>query len=68
MKGPFHYQECNWAIISETAKTEGLIHIFAVMEQCNTYKPRHNKTTGKTFLKFDQSKWHGHIPCGMETL
>lgn len=26
------------------------------MEQCNTYKPWHDKTTGKTFLKFDQSK------------
>lgn len=26
------------------------------MEQCNTYKPWHDKTTGKTFLKFDWSK------------
>lgn len=26
------------------------------MEQCNTYKPWHDKTTGKTFPKFDQSK------------
>ena len=26
------------------------------MEQCNTYKPWHDKTTGKTFLKFDRSK------------
>ncbi len=43
-------------IISETGKTEGLIHIFSAMEQCNTYKPWHDKTTGKTFLKFDQSK------------
>ena len=43
-------------IISKTGKTEGLIHIFSAMEQCNTYKPWHDKTTGKTFLKFDQSK------------
>ncbi len=43
-------------IISQTGKTEGLIHIFSAMEQCNTYKPWHDKTTGKTFLKFDQSK------------
>ena len=43
-------------IIQETGKTEGLIHIFSAMEQCNTYKPWHDKTTGKTFLKFDQSK------------
>ena len=43
-------------IIQETGKTKGLIHIFSAMEQCNTYKPWHDKTTGKTFLKFDQSK------------
>lgn len=43
-------------IIRETGKSEGLIHIFSAMEQCNTYKPWHDKTTGKTFLKFDQSK------------
>ena len=43
-------------IISDTGKTEGLIHIFSAMEQCNTYKPWHDKTTGRTFLKFDRSK------------
>ena len=43
-------------IISESGKTEGLIHVFSAMEQCNTYKPWHDKVTGKTFLKFDQSK------------
>lgn len=43
-------------IISETGKTDGLVHIFSAMECCNTYKPWHDKTTGKTFLKFDQRK------------
>ena len=43
-------------IIQKTGKTEGLVHIFSAMEQCNTYKPWHDKATGKTFLKFDQSK------------
>ena len=43
-------------IIQKTGKSEGLIHIFSAMGQCNTYKPWHDKTTGKTFLKFDQSK------------
>ena len=38
-------------VLSCTGKTEGLIHIFSAMEQCNTYKPWHDKTTGKTFLK-----------------
>ena len=44
-------------LISKTGKAEGLIHIFSAMEQCHTYKPWHDKTTGKTFLKFDQSKF-----------
>ena len=43
-------------IIQKTGKTEGLVHIFSSMEQCNTYKPWHDRATGKTFLKFDQSK------------
>ncbi len=43
-------------ILQKTGKTEGMGHIFSTMEQCNTYKPWHDKTTGKTFLKFDQSK------------
>ena len=43
-------------IIQKTGKTEGLVHIFSAMEQCNTYKPWHDKATGKTFLKFNQSK------------
>ena len=43
-------------IISDIGKTEGLIHIFSAMERCNTYKSWHDKTIGKTFLKFDQNK------------
>ena len=43
-------------IIKNTGKTEGLVHIFSAMECCNTYKPWHDKNTGKTFLKPDQSK------------
>jgi len=34
----------------------GIVHILSVMEGCNTYKPWHDKTTGKTFLKPDTSK------------
>lgn len=43
-------------IISGSGKTEGLVHIFSAMESCTTYRPWHDKTTGKTFLKFDKSK------------
>ena len=48
------------SIISEKIKKRGdhpgIVHIISAMEACNTYKPWHDKTTGKTFLKPDQSK------------
>ncbi|MCX6233762.1 MAG: MarR family transcriptional regulator [Bacteroidetes bacterium] len=48
------------SIISEKIKQRGdhpgIVHIISAMETCNTYKPWHDKTTGKTFLKPDQSK------------
>ncbi|MBW6481165.1 MAG: hypothetical protein K0B37_17180 [Bacteroidales bacterium] len=34
----------------------GLVHIISAMELCKTFKPWHDKSTGKTFLKPDQSK------------
>lgn len=43
-------------IIKTSGKTEGLVHIFSAMEQCNSFKPWHDKTTGKTFLKPDGGK------------
>jgi len=48
------------SIISDKIKKRGdhpgIVHIISVMEGCNTYKPWHDKTTGKTFLKPDTSK------------
>ena len=35
---------------------EGLVHIFSAMESCNSYKPWHDKTSGRTFLKYTSSK------------
>ena len=43
-------------IIRKTGKTEGLIHIFSAMELCNTYKPWHDKPTGRTYFKPEKSK------------
>ncbi|MFZ4802837.1 MAG: MarR family transcriptional regulator [Chlorobium sp.] len=34
----------------------GLVHIFGAMEACNSYRPWHDKQTGKTYLKPDSSK------------
>lgn len=48
------------SLIAEKIKKRGthpgLVHIVSVMEACPTYKPWHDKRTGKTFLKPDQSK------------
>lgn len=48
------------SIISEKIEKRGdhpgLVHIISAMEGCNTYKPWHDKTTGKTFLRPDTSK------------
>jgi hypothetical protein len=43
-------------IIKERGDHPGLVHIFSAMETCNIYKPWHDKSTGKTFLKPDKSK------------
>jgi predicted transcriptional regulator len=42
--------------IKQRGEQPGLVHIISAMEVCNTYKPWHDKTTGRTFLKPDQSK------------
>jgi hypothetical protein len=34
----------------------GLVHIFSAMEPCSTYKPWHDKQTGRTFLKPNHGK------------
>jgi hypothetical protein len=34
----------------------GLVHIFGCMESCSSYRPWHDKVTGKTYLKSDRSK------------
>jgi hypothetical protein len=43
-------------ILQKRGNHTGLVHIISVMEGCTTYKPWHDKTTHKTFLKYDQSK------------
>jgi hypothetical protein len=43
-------------IIKERGEHPGLVHIFSAMEACTSYKPWHDKKTGKTFLKYDSGK------------
>jgi len=44
------------ALLKERGETPGLVHILSAMEGCNSYKPWHDKKTGKTFLQADSGK------------
>ena len=44
------------SIIKERGAHPGLVHIFSAMETCTSYKPWHDKQTGKTFVKTDSGK------------
>lgn len=44
------------SVLSRRGTHPGLVHILSVMESCNTFKPWHDKSTGRTFLKPDVSK------------
>jgi hypothetical protein len=43
-------------IIESRGDHPGLVHIFSAMETCTSYKPWHDKATGKTFVKNDSCK------------
>lgn len=43
-------------IIEQRGEHPGIVHIISAMELCDTYKPWHDKSTGKTYLKPSQSK------------
>ena len=43
-------------ILRERGKKPGLVHIFGAMEACSSYRPWHDKVSGKTYLKPDSSK------------
>jgi hypothetical protein len=43
-------------ILKKRGDQPGLVHIFGAMEACSSYRPWHDKATGKTYLKADRSK------------
>lgn len=43
-------------ILAQRGEQPGLVCIFSAMEPCSTYKPWHNKQTGKTYLVPDDGK------------
>ena len=50
-KKNFRKEERIKEILQQRGEHPGLVHIFSAMEPCNTFKPWHDKKTGKTFLK-----------------
>lgn len=43
-------------IFKEHGKHSGLVYVFSAMEPCTSYKPWHDKNSGKTYLKYDTGK------------
>lgn len=43
-------------ILKDRGAHPGIVHVFSAMESCHSYKPWHDKKTGKTFLKNDSGK------------
>lgn len=43
-------------VLEKRGYQTGLVHIISAMEACGSYKPWHDKQTGKTFLKGTQGK------------
>jgi len=55
-KKKFRKEERIRAILDQRGGQPGLVHIFSALEPCFSYKPWHNKQTGKTYLKLDSGK------------
>jgi DNA-binding HxlR family transcriptional regulator len=54
--GAFRKEDRIQEVIKARGDHEGLVHIFSALEVSNTFSPWHNKETGKTYFKPDQTK------------
>lgn len=55
-KKDFRKEDRIQAILSERGRQPGLVYIFSALETCAAYRPWHDKTTGRTYLKLDSGK------------
>jgi len=55
-KNTFRKEQRIKEILEQRGNHPGLVHIFSAMEPCTSYKPWHDKKTGRTFLKYDSGK------------
>ena len=42
--------------LKERGMHPGLVWIFSALEPCTTYQPWHDKTSGRTYLRYDEGK------------
>lgn len=52
----FRKEERIKAIVDKRGCDPGLVHIFKVIESCTEFRPWHDKTSGKTFLRRKEGK------------
>ena len=43
-------------VLDKRGNHAGLVHVLSAMEACSSYRPWHDKSTGKTYLRGSQSK------------
>ena len=55
-KKDFRKEERIKQIIARRGDHPGLVHVFSAMEPCSSFKPWHDKKTGKTFLRGETAK------------
>ena len=55
-KNDFRKEACIREILNQRGEHPGLVHIFSAMEPCHSFRPWHNKQTGKTYIKSTKGK------------
>jgi hypothetical protein len=54
--GAFRKEDRIKEILHKRGNHPGLVHIFSAMETCPAFTPRHDKATGRTYLKYKEAK------------
>jgi hypothetical protein len=54
--GAFRKEDRVQAVLAARGTAPGLVHIFSAMEPCAAFSPWHNKTSGKTTLRYKDGK------------
>jgi hypothetical protein len=55
-KKDFRKEDRIQKILKQRGEQPGLVHIFSALEPCPSYRPWHNKSTGRTYLLRDSGK------------